>query len=75
MTNFEAITGSPEHLGAFLHALPCLEGPWDDAFHRLFCSECNKANCDVGGCPHQAERDNPIWWLKLEVQDNGKQGI
>ena len=73
MTNFDAITASPEYLGAFLHALPCLEGPWDNAFHALFCGKCGKVNCDA--CPHEAERNNPTWWLVLEVQGNGKQSV
>lgn len=33
MTEFERITVSPSVLGAFLSSLPCLGGPWDDAFH------------------------------------------
>lgn len=73
MTNFQAITASPEYLGAFLHSLPCLEGPWDAAFHNLFCSRCGKESCD--NCPHEAERDNPEWWLKMEVQSNGKRSV
>ena len=39
MTEFERITASPAILGAFLGSLPCLEGPWDDAFHREFCDK------------------------------------
>lgn len=63
MTEFEKITASPAVLGAFLGALPCLEGPWDDAFHREFCDKCKAENCDA--CPHEAERNNPTWWLGL----------
>lgn len=63
MTEFERITVSPAALGAFLSSLPCLEGPWDDAFHREFCGKCAAENCDA--CPHEAERNNPAWWLEL----------
>lgn len=73
MTEFERITASPAVLGAFLGSLPCLEGPWDDAFHREFCDKCRAENCDA--CPHEAERNNPAWWLGLEVQDNGEPGL
>ena len=54
-TNFDRITASPEVLAAFLASLPCLDAPWDDAFHRVFCD------------PHEAERNSPAWWLKLEA--------
>lgn len=63
MTEFERITASPAVLGAFLGTLPCLEGPWDDAFHREFCDKCEAENCDA--CPHKAERNSPTWWLGL----------
>ena len=57
MTEFERITTSPAILGAFLGSLPCLEGPWDDAFHREFCDKCEEENCDA--CPHKEERNSP----------------
>ena len=63
MTEFERITVSPAVLGSFLSFLPCLGGPWDDAFHREFCSKCTAENCD--DCQHEAERNNPAWWLEL----------
>ena len=63
MTEFERITVSPSVLGAFLSSLPCLGGPWDDAFHREFCSKCTAENCDA--CQHEAERNTPAWWLEL----------
>ncbi len=63
MTEFERITASPAVLGAFLGSIPCLEGPWDDAFHREFCDKCAAENCDA--CPHKAERNSPTWWLGL----------
>ena len=47
MTEFEKITASPAVLGAFLGSLPCLEGPWDDAFHREFCDKCKAENGPV----------------------------
>lgn len=69
MTQFEKITASPEALGDFLASLPVLQGPWDDAFHRTFCDTCQVEDCDAEGCPHQAERNNPTWWLKRETED------
>ena len=74
MTEFEKITASPAVLGAFLGSLPCLEGPWDNAFHRAFCDKCKAENCDA--CPHEAERNNPTWWLGLihtgRASENGE---
>ena len=64
MTQFEQITKSQETLGAFLAALPVIEGPWDKEFQARFCAGC-AATCDV--CPHAAERNNPRWWLTLEA--------
>ena len=63
MTNFEKITATPEALGAFLASLSIADGPWDEAFHRMFCGECQSENCDAENCPHQNERNNPLWWL------------
>lgn len=71
MTQFEKITASPEALGAFLASLPVLQGPWDDDFQRTFCANCEAENCDAEGCPHQAERNNPTWWLKLAYTGSG----
>lgn len=71
MNNFERITASPEALGDFLASLPVLQGPWDDAFHRAFCDTCQAEDCDAEGCPHQAERNNPTWWLKLAYTGSG----
>ncbi len=68
MTNFEKITASPETLGEFLGSLPIAAGPWDDRFHREFCDKCDAENCDAENCPHNAERNDPLWWLKLEVE-------
>lgn len=62
-TNFDRITASPEALASFLASLPCLDAPWDDDFHRIFCDHCEAENCDA--CQHEAERNNPAWWLEL----------
>ena len=70
MTEFEKITASHAVLGAFLGSLHCLEGPWDDAFHREFCDKCEEENCDA--CPHKAERNSPTWWLGLIHTGSGQ---
>lgn len=67
-TNFQKITKSPEALAAFIGSLPTLSGPWDDSFHREFCDDCPAENCDAENCPHNAERDNPLWWLGLAAE-------
>ena len=67
-TNFEKITASPAALADFLGSLPTLSGPWDDSFHRAFCDACPAENCDAENCPHNAERDNPLWWLGLAAE-------
>ena len=69
MSNFDRITESPEALGNFLASLPALSGPWDDDFHSTFCDHCDAENCDAENCNHQAERDNPLWWLKREAAE------
>lgn len=65
MTNFEKITTSPEALGELLASLTVIDSPWEDAFHKAFCADCGRENCYGKCCPHQAERNNPTWWLKL----------
>ena len=70
-SNFEKITASPEALADFLSALPLLGGPWDDSFHRAFCDDCPAENCGAENCPHNAERDNPLWWLRLAAEEAG----
>lgn len=67
MKEFERITQSPEALGEFLASLPVLTGPWDDAFNRSFCDACKAEDCNP--CPHQAQRNNPLWWLLQEAQE------
>lgn len=68
MTQFEKITESPETLGAFLAALPVIDGPWDKEFQARFCADCLYLGCDV--CPHEEFRNNPGWWLTLETGDD-----
>ena len=65
MNNFEKLTKGPDALGAFLRTLPVLEGPWDTEFHDRFCAGCAAENCDT--CPNEEFRNNPEWWLTLEV--------
>lgn len=73
-TNFERITASPEALGAFLAGLTTLDGPWDTAFARAFCDDCpTDLNCGPRVCPHPAERDNPLWWLLQESDEEARQ--
>ncbi len=67
MTVFEKITENPEKLGAFLAALPVIDGPWDKEFQAQFCAGCAAENCDA--CPNQEFRNNPGWWLTLEAGD------
>ena len=62
MNNFQRITASREALAAFLGTIPAIETPWDDAFHRIYCSSCSAADCDDCRRP---ERDSPLWWLGL----------
>ena len=65
MTNFEKIAETPEALGELLASLTVIDSPWEDAFHKTFCADCKRENCDGKRCPHKAERNNPTWWLKL----------
>lgn len=66
MNNYQSITASPEALAAFLGSIPAIETPWDDAFHRLYCSSCSAADCDDCRRP---ERDSPLWWLGLPAAE------
>ena len=75
MSNFENITVSPEALGEFLASLPVAGGPWEEAFHRMFCDGCPAENCDGENCPHNAERNNPTWWLKLGEKQGEALGL
>lgn len=67
--NFQRITASRETLAAFLGTIPAIETPWDDAFHRLYCSSCSAADCDDCRRP---ERDSPLWWLGLPAAEAEK---
>ena len=67
-TQFDRITASPEAMAAFLASLPCLDAPWDTAFHRHFCDTCPLEDCPQA-CPHEAKRNSPAWWLGLEVSE------
>lgn len=66
MNNFQRITASPESLADFLRTIPAIETPWDDAFHRIYCSSCAAADCDDCRRP---ERDSPLWWLGLPAAE------
>lgn len=69
MNNYQSITASPEALAAFLSTIPAIETPWDDAFHRIYCSSCSAADCDDCRRP---ERDSPLWWLGLPAAEAEK---
>lgn len=64
MSNFEKITETPEALAAFLSSLPVAASPWEREFHKEFCAECGREDCDGKPCLHQDKRNNPLWWLK-----------
>lgn len=66
-TVFEAVTKDAAALAALLGSLPVLEAPWDDEFHKRFCSSCDAENCDAENCPNNAFRNNPAWWLALDA--------
>ena len=74
MTNFERVTQSREALAAFLGTLPVLDGPWHTDFQKRFCADCPAENCEAENCPHNAERDNPGWWLNQKAADCTKTG-
>lgn len=64
LSNF--FTGELGYEVRLLRALPAIETPWDDAFHRLYCSSCSAADCDDCRRP---ERDSPLWWLGLPAAE------
>lgn len=68
MTNFEKSTAAPEALGEFPASLTVAGGPWEEAFRRTFCDGCQSESCDAENCPHNAERNNPLWWLVQAVE-------
>lgn len=49
MNVFDRITASPQALADFLQAIPAINAPWDNAFHRICCDQCAAENCD--NCP------------------------
>ena len=63
MTVFEKVAASPETLGELLDSLTVIESPWEKEFHKAFCADCGQTDC--GACPHEKERNSPLWWLKL----------
>jgi len=69
MTVYEKIAASPEKLGAFLASLTAINTPWEDAFHKAFCTGCRLDNCDEKCCPFREERNNPTWWLNQPAED------
>ncbi len=76
MTVFEKAAASPKALGALLASLKVIESLREDAFHEAFCATCDQSNCGI--CPHENERNNPTWWLKLgttEKTDAAKDGM
>lgn len=66
-TVFEAVTKDAATLARLLGALPVLEAPWDDEFHKRYCAKCEAENCDAENCPNNAFRNNPAWWLSLDA--------
>lgn len=70
ITYFDQITASREAMAEFLASIPALDTPWDKAFQRKFCTRCRASGCDR--CPHQAQRNNPAWFLEQEAADDGK---
>ena len=64
MTVFEQVTASPEALGELLASLMAVNAPWESHFQRTVCPDCEHYGRDCGDvCPHEAERNNPLWWL------------
>lgn len=56
MDNFQSITANAETLAAFLGSIPAIETPWDDAFHRIYCSSCSAEDCDDCRRPERIAR-------------------
>nr|WP_326185390.1 hypothetical protein [uncultured Oscillibacter sp.] len=67
MTVFEKVTKDRETLGEVLTSLQAVNTPWDAAFQKAYCDKCELEDCDAQGCPHQEQRNNPLWWLGLEA--------
>lgn len=64
-TVFNALTVDAGTLGKFLRSLPTLDAPWDTEFQKRYCGSCIVTNCDE--CIHDKERNNPDWWLGLDM--------
>lgn len=73
MTYYEKVTASLEALAAFLASIPTMDAPWDEFFQQTHCVECQAENCSL--CPHQAERNNPAWFLAQEVSSDGNHSL
>lgn len=67
MTVFEQVIKDRETLAGMLTSLRAVNTPWDAAFQKAYCDKCELEDCDTQGCPHQAQRNNPLWWLGLEA--------
>lgn len=70
-TYFDRITASPETMAEFLASIPTLDAPWDELFQRTYCPTCQAENCDAENCPHQTERNSPMWFLMQEETEVG----
>ena len=42
MTNFKKFAETPEALGELLASLTVIDSPWEDAFHKAFCADCER---------------------------------
>lgn len=71
MNIFEKITESPEALASLLRAIPAIETPWDEAFHRLYCSSCSAADCDACRRPERDITPQPGDVVFYDWQDSG----
>lgn len=64
-TRYEKAASSQEAMAALLATIPGADAPWNKEFQKQFCRECGLQNCDE--CPHEEYRNNPGWWLGLDV--------
>ena len=42
-----------------------LETPLSSIYYEQFCAACPYFDCDE--CPHEQERNKPLWWLTQEA--------
>ena len=72
VTNFEKITASPEAMAEALEAMEPIDGPWDAAFTKRYCSVCKAKNCEKSAClaPEICKDARTLisWWLGLEAE-------